>query len=796
MKQQPLPKEFYCPITQELMRDPVIGPDGQTYERSAIVDWLSRNGTSPLSREPMDSSQLLPNIALRNTIARMQEAKNPVVPIEPNKPAVAATVPAVQESKEEEKKLVVAATVPRAPAPAAAPKEELKVAQPTGKEELGLVLNAMRLGENKGLLHVSVVPPEKGERKAHMLVCLLDVSGSMSGAASIEDTSESDGFSRLDLVKHSVRTIVHMLDSSDYLAIIAFSDKAKLTLEATKMDAPGQKLASKQLDCLHPNGYTNIWDALRMAIDLATGDPRFMSMQKSILLFTDGEPNVNPPRGIVPTLTAYLTEKGKHVSIHSFGYGYNLDSEMLLDVALLGDGVYCYIPDCTMVGTIFVNYISNCLATAVDCAELELFAGKTHNLTGLGYELRGGKISVGAVQYGQSRDFMATFEIPGDGAFEVKVRLRYEGRATEAVVSSINEKEEMHTLIELSRCKHIVNLVRGLTMAIKGPLKTDFFDQFKTELLALPSHDKELVKAIVRDFESVKESEGQAAKALTKKDWFGKWGKHYIRSLIRAHQLQMCHNFKDPGVQLYGGKQFHDVQARTDALFCDLPAPTPSIKKLPKEATVLMGFPAHSMGTKTKHAMRAKRVADAKNIPAMHQAPRMRGYLDNNSGCFDGEGTVELTNGMAKHVKNLQKGDEIVVGPGMTARVVCLIAMATMGEKEMVILNGLHITPWHPVRQAGVWVFPGEIKKPELCYCEFVYNLVLDRYHVARVNGVELVTLGHGLEESAVVKHEYFGTQKVIEDLKRLAGWETGRVNLQRYEVIRDSATGLVKAIH
>ena len=30
------------------MRDPVVDPDGNTYERSAIEDWLARNATSPI----------------------------------------------------------------------------------------------------------------------------------------------------------------------------------------------------------------------------------------------------------------------------------------------------------------------------------------------------------------------------------------------------------------------------------------------------------------------------------------------------------------------------------------------------------------------------------------------------------------------------------------------------------------------------------------------------------------------------------------------------------------------------
>ena len=42
--------ELVCPITLEIMSDPVVAADGRTYERSAIEDWLSTGKqTSPLT---------------------------------------------------------------------------------------------------------------------------------------------------------------------------------------------------------------------------------------------------------------------------------------------------------------------------------------------------------------------------------------------------------------------------------------------------------------------------------------------------------------------------------------------------------------------------------------------------------------------------------------------------------------------------------------------------------------------------------------------------------------------------
>ena len=59
---------FICPITLEVMKDPVICSDGHTYERSAIEKWLSTNNCSPMTRQIITNNSLIPNIALRNII--------------------------------------------------------------------------------------------------------------------------------------------------------------------------------------------------------------------------------------------------------------------------------------------------------------------------------------------------------------------------------------------------------------------------------------------------------------------------------------------------------------------------------------------------------------------------------------------------------------------------------------------------------------------------------------------------------------------------------------------------------
>ena len=72
-----IPSEFICPITQEIMKEPVSDNEGVSYEKLSIERWLSRNNTSPMSRKPLYMRDLRPNIALKNLISSFND-KNKV----------------------------------------------------------------------------------------------------------------------------------------------------------------------------------------------------------------------------------------------------------------------------------------------------------------------------------------------------------------------------------------------------------------------------------------------------------------------------------------------------------------------------------------------------------------------------------------------------------------------------------------------------------------------------------------------------------------------------------------------
>ncbi len=82
------PDEFQCPILMTVMTDPVIGSDGHTYERSAIIAALRRDPRSPINRAPMTIESLKPNFALKSLIERWKT--NPVPTARPSAPPAAA----------------------------------------------------------------------------------------------------------------------------------------------------------------------------------------------------------------------------------------------------------------------------------------------------------------------------------------------------------------------------------------------------------------------------------------------------------------------------------------------------------------------------------------------------------------------------------------------------------------------------------------------------------------------------------------------------------------------------------
>jgi len=399
---------------------------------------------------------------------------------------------------------------------------------------------------------------------------------------------------------------------------------------------------------MQPDGQTNLWDGLEKGLEvLRVGNSRANS---AVFLLTDGQPNVEPPRGHLPMLKKYRDQHGGYPGIiNTFGFGYNLDSKLLNELATEGNGTYAFIPDGSFVGTIFVNALSNLLTNAAVnvCLSLEFNKDKinnlsliekyNHNVTSWGLEIR-----LGSVTMGQDKHILLPLNlVPGD---ELVISMEYYDTLTNSRVvlpSAYIVESNSNDSIDVQKCRLLfVNLISSVYDKMRYGLTNEsvsLVSTFSNNLKSFKFARDELVVGITKDLED------QVYQAVSILDSFNKWGKHYLPSLARAHLLEQCNNFKDPGVQNYGGKLFRSVRDAIDDIFMKLPAPKPS--------TSSYGSRGYSTYT----------------------TPVSMSVFNNSSNpCFDGDCLVTMADGSFKSVKDIRMGDR-VVSNGCIAIVKCVL---------------------------------------------------------------------------------------------------------------------------
>jgi len=174
----------------------------------------------------------------------------------------------------------------------------------------------------------------------------------------------------------------------------------------------------------------------------------------------------------------------------------------------------------------------------------------------------------------------------------------------------------------------------------------------------------------------------------------------------------------------------------------------------------------------------------------------MSRFNSSSNPCF-ANGYVRMYDGTVKEIYDIKKGDKVKTYNQSHAEVICVIK-TIFTEKRTPLVElpcGLRITPYHPVMiSENTWSFPCDIVQGKEQFCEAVYNFVLDKGHIIYLNGVASCTLGHGLNQP-VVQHPYFGTDRVVNDLKQLPGWDRGQIILRSGCMQRCDKNGLICGI-
>ncbi len=255
-----------------------------------------------------------------------------------------------------------------------------------------------------------------------------------------------------------------------------------------------------------------------------------------------------------------------------------------------------------------------------------------------------------------------------------------------------------------------------------------------------------------------KDMQGEVPLALDRKT-LRRWGYHFLRSLLAAHRLRLCNNFKDPGVQEYATPLLRHYQYIANDVFNRLPPPA---------------------GTGSGIRIQEMSALNSTDNPCMH-----------------GDTLVHMADGSLKKAKDVQQGDQVLTGlparsataaspsnsSSESAMVLCVVkTLCSGGQASLVTLprSGLRVTPYHPVFVGGRWQFPVDLAAATVQACEAVYSFVLagSRHSSVLINDVPCISLGHGITDDPVAAHPYFA-QAALQDLYHMPGWEQGCITFK-----------------
>lgn len=222
-------------------------------------------------------------------------------------------------------------------------------------------LGAAELGE-RGVVQVGLAT-ERVVELAHLppvdLALVIDCSGSMAALG------------KLERVREALTRFVDRLRPEDRIALIAFSDEARVISPLT---ARGDGRAMREaLAGLRPEGSTNLHAGLVLGLgELERGAAERRVAR--VLVLTDGLANVGvtDPEEIVRDAKEHQGRGGRGIDVSTIGFGTEIDRVLLSRLAEGGHGLAHFIGDDGDVAKVFEREAQALLAPVARDVELEL----------------------------------------------------------------------------------------------------------------------------------------------------------------------------------------------------------------------------------------------------------------------------------------------------------------------------------------------------------------------------------------------------------------------------------------
>lgn len=760
-----IPEHLICPISGTLFKDPVLASDGYTYERLFIEEWLKKNNTSPMTRAPMSLSDLTLNRTVKDAVETF---------LNQNKE--------VNEAKTN------------------------STFQISSNFNLSVGSSRFVKLQDKKVFYEFVLSNINKENllKPLDIGILVDVSGSMGCQVSPNNDTgnETVNVSRLDLTKHAIKTLIRSLPINTRLSLVTFSTTVKVKLDINMgliTNETRRKHFLNIVDQLETEGQTMIESGINTIIDVMTKDFKH-DRSSAILVFTDGEPS-NEVNYVKRSFDIKKKSNPFLIPIHTFGFGYQLKSNLLNYISNETNGSYSFIPEAGMLATIFNNRIANILTNIVDQGRIiinlsELYQrGITINIDtfecSYPYALVGSNliINIGSLQCDCDKYVSFGFDLESSKSNVIddlnkNIKIVLDNTELTIFMHSVSQsvkniaRENYISFLKEIISKWYENLDYGTELDI---------NLFSNQIPNLVSNLVQISNSISAKSGKlyigglIKDLNGEVKESLKSLSNFKRWGIHYLPSLLNAHIHQVNNNFRDPGVQFYGGKKFIELRDNVVSQFNqhDIEVSQPSI---------------NVRGTRSNSHRNYGNNLRNRNHTSLRTPSSV--YNVSSGPCFSPYSKILMSDKSIKMVKDIRKNDEVYVSDDCKARVVCIIH-TKKPTKFCTFPSGLKITPWHPVLIDGEWKFPEDIYPSKYEGIDESYNFILDSGHMMIINGISCCTLGHGFKDNEVIKHEFFGTNEVIKSLKKAdpIGFLVGYIDFTNLEFERSLETGRVIGI-
>lgn len=794
-----------CPISGDVMKEPVIAADGQTYDKHHLLQWLSRNSNSPITREPLDESGLYVNTSVKFMCDKYLAGE-----FDNLKTNTHQDSSILKNNKHD---FDVSARV------AHFNKNTKKLITSFGCSNLNFddIMNGPGID----------------------LVMIIDLSGSTSCPISTQDEHGKNlesGFSINDILRHTGKTVIAALRPQDRVAFIVFDEQAHNIFDFMPMTELNKVFAKEKIHNQKPNrGLTNIWGGCEMALQMLNSrDDK--SRNSAAILLTDGQPTKSPARGEKDKMVSYKKATPFSTPFYGFGFGYVLKPYLLNELCVEAtNGGVSHISDGTMVATVFNNTIGLIVNTACMDVKMKIRIikdaefNKENPIDGaMNYSFQKREeddlltVELGIAQFQQSRETVVNIN-PLTRDAEIGIKYTYSIGGEElslpeeiVCINNIeNEMDESQSEYHYFRT-FVVDKLKSMIMIGKksidsNEIKREKRKQLYTEVIEY------FMERNLSDPESVALIDtwkDQVYIAVASDDpkyirCYDKWGMYYFEQLICALSKQYTPNFKDEACKIFGGDMFNAMVEVASEAFDNEPAP---------ERTCAFA---------NNGATRSMRAAMINNYASQVTDVGMRQFNNQGGGCFTGDTQILIDNDNDKNgqeyykrVDQVKPGDHVITvcdikkcgtNPENREKTKVLKVVETKYDSLSLIRymskndqnkieDNIGITYWHPIKfskfdektEDSHWGFPKEsdwwAKNHNDVYESnyttesniSVYTFILESGHAVFLgkHGIMAITLAHHYK-NGILNHGYFGTDEIKKDLEKIPGWEQGHVVLR-----------------